>query len=269
LAGVTVLVALVSEVFVESVQKAAEAFGMTMAFVGFIVAALVGGASVDCGCRPFGPVRRSRPEGLKKLGQRGFGSCFHAQKISGQEVESMSRDLKLLLEMSANATGMKRGMREAQGAVVRFSQAARNEIMALKGMFTSIHGQLAAVGLSIGAVKTIMDLAAMDKKLMQIALTAEAGADKVGRFREDLFRMGKETGQSVNSLRQGFDTLAQAGFNTRQAKACLDGVHISMAVTTARRSPCRLLRLFAVGLASLSCNIKAHTPKAARNSTPE
>jgi Ca2+:H+ antiporter len=45
LAGVTVLVALVSEVFVESVQKAAETFGMTAAFVGFIVVALVGGAA--------------------------------------------------------------------------------------------------------------------------------------------------------------------------------------------------------------------------------
>src|SRR5947207_2289612 len=45
LAGVTVLIALVSEVFVESVQKAAEAFGMSQAFVGFIVVALVGGAA--------------------------------------------------------------------------------------------------------------------------------------------------------------------------------------------------------------------------------
>jgi len=39
---VTVLVALVSEIFVESVQKAAETFGMSQAFVGFIVVALVG-----------------------------------------------------------------------------------------------------------------------------------------------------------------------------------------------------------------------------------
>src|SRR3974390_2159361 len=45
LAGVTVLVALVSEVFVESVQKAADSFGMTPAFVGFIVVALVGAAA--------------------------------------------------------------------------------------------------------------------------------------------------------------------------------------------------------------------------------
>ena len=45
LAGVTVLVALVSEVFVASVQETAVAFGMSPAFVGFIVVALVGGAA--------------------------------------------------------------------------------------------------------------------------------------------------------------------------------------------------------------------------------
>jgi Ca2+:H+ antiporter len=45
LAGVTVLVALVSEIFVESVQQAAISFGMSQAFVGFIVVALVGAAA--------------------------------------------------------------------------------------------------------------------------------------------------------------------------------------------------------------------------------
>ena len=45
LAVITVFVALVSEVFVESVQKAAETFGMSQAFVGFIVVALVGAAA--------------------------------------------------------------------------------------------------------------------------------------------------------------------------------------------------------------------------------
>jgi len=45
LGGITVLVALVSETFVASVQIAAVTFGMTPAFVGFIVVALVGGAA--------------------------------------------------------------------------------------------------------------------------------------------------------------------------------------------------------------------------------
>jgi len=45
LAGVTVVVALVSEIFVESVQGASVDLGMTPAFVGFIVVALVGAAA--------------------------------------------------------------------------------------------------------------------------------------------------------------------------------------------------------------------------------
>jgi len=42
---VTVLVALVSEIFVSSVQKAGETLGMSPAFVGFIIVALVGAAA--------------------------------------------------------------------------------------------------------------------------------------------------------------------------------------------------------------------------------
>ena len=45
LAVVTVLIALVSEIFVGSVQQAALAFGMSSAFVGFIVVSLVGAAA--------------------------------------------------------------------------------------------------------------------------------------------------------------------------------------------------------------------------------
>jgi Ca2+:H+ antiporter len=45
LGAVTVLVALVSHVFVASVQVAAETLGMTPAFVGFVVVALVGAAA--------------------------------------------------------------------------------------------------------------------------------------------------------------------------------------------------------------------------------
>ncbi len=60
LAGVTVLVALVSEVFVESVQKAAETLGMTPAFVGFIVVALVGAAAEMASA--FSAARKNRLE---------------------------------------------------------------------------------------------------------------------------------------------------------------------------------------------------------------
>jgi Ca2+:H+ antiporter len=58
LAAVTVLVALVSEIFVASVEDAAKAMGMTDAFVGFIVVALVGGAAEMASA--FSGARRNR-----------------------------------------------------------------------------------------------------------------------------------------------------------------------------------------------------------------
>jgi Ca2+:H+ antiporter len=58
LAVVTLFVALVSEIFVESVQHAAESFGMTPAFVGFVVVALVG-ASAEM-ATTFSAARRNR-----------------------------------------------------------------------------------------------------------------------------------------------------------------------------------------------------------------
>jgi Ca2+:H+ antiporter len=58
LAVATVLIALVSEVFVESVQQAATALGMAPAFVGFIIVALVGGAAEFVAA--FAAARRNR-----------------------------------------------------------------------------------------------------------------------------------------------------------------------------------------------------------------
>jgi Ca2+:H+ antiporter len=58
LAVVTLLVALVSEVFVGSIQAAADTLGMTPAFVGFVVVALVSGAAETT--TAFAAARRDR-----------------------------------------------------------------------------------------------------------------------------------------------------------------------------------------------------------------
>jgi Ca2+:H+ antiporter len=58
LAVATVLIAMVSHVFVESVQHAAEQLGMSPAFVGFVVVALVGGAAESV--TAFAAARKNR-----------------------------------------------------------------------------------------------------------------------------------------------------------------------------------------------------------------
>ncbi len=101
LAGVTVLVALVSEVFFESVQKAAETFGMSPAFVGFIVVALVGAAAEMASA--FSGARKNRldlsvgialgsPDSALCRTGAGAGELLHRADADGPAVLAGGRD---------------------------------------------------------------------------------------------------------------------------------------------------------------------------------
>ena len=91
LAAVTVLVALVSEVFVESVQQAAAAFGMTPAFVGFIVVALVGGGGRNgLGIRRR-PQEQARPERRHRPRQRVADRVVRGARAGAAQLRHRSR----------------------------------------------------------------------------------------------------------------------------------------------------------------------------------
>ncbi len=94
---VTLLVALVSEVFVGSVQEAAETLGMSPAFVGFVVVALVGGGGGDDhGVRggaagSAGSERRDRArecgaDRVVRGAALGFAQLFHRSGADGPAV---------------------------------------------------------------------------------------------------------------------------------------------------------------------------------------
>jgi len=143
-------------------------------------------------------------------------------------------DMKLFLQILANASGLKREMSESNSAVSRFTQGARRELDSLKGAIGSVGGKLAGLGLSIGAVQQVRMSAQLDKDLTQIGQTAGVGAEKIALLRSDLFRMGKESGQDIESLKNGFNALVQSGLEMGEAKSTLDGVNIAMAVTGAK-----------------------------------
>jgi Sodium/calcium exchanger protein len=103
LAGITILVALVSEVFVESVQQAAVAFGMTSAFVGFIVVALVGGAAemasaFSAAQGSAGPERGHRPG--ERIANRAL-RCSHSGTVQLRH-RSSADGPAILAECSGN-----------------------------------------------------------------------------------------------------------------------------------------------------------------------
>jgi calcium/proton exchanger cax len=91
LAAVTVLVALVSEVFVESVQQAAVTLGITPAFVGIIIVALVGGAAEMVSA--FSAARKDKLdlECRDRAGQRGSDRTLRCSSTSPHQLFDWSR----------------------------------------------------------------------------------------------------------------------------------------------------------------------------------
>lgn len=142
-------------------------------------------------------------------------------------------NMKLFLELIARGSGFNTELNRSGRAVTRFTQGAKREFAELRRMAGSLQGTLASIGLTVGVIKVAMDSARLDKSLTQIGQTAGASAAEVRSLRSDLFRMGRDSGQSVEDLKSGFDALVQSGLNMREAKSTLDGVNVAMAVTGA------------------------------------
>lgn len=144
-----------------------------------------------------------------------------------------NRDLSLALRLYADAARFVSGLTQAESGVRRFSAGAKREFDALKGALGSIQGQLAALGLTTGAVASAMQSARMDKGLTQIGQTAGMTRAEVADLRRELFRMAGDTGQQVDDLQMGFNNAVQAGLAFREALPVIDATNKAMAVTGA------------------------------------
>ncbi len=143
-------------------------------------------------------------------------------------------NMKLFVELMARSTGLKRELSESEQGFRRFSSRARQELSAIRQVSTSVQGGLAALGVTIGVLQQFRISAQMDKDLSQIGQTAGVGSGKVNLLRSDLFRMGRDSGQNIESLKNGFNSLVQSGLNMKEATSTLDGVNVAMAVTGAK-----------------------------------
>ncbi|MRR56965.1 MAG: phage tail tape measure protein [Deltaproteobacteria bacterium] len=145
------------------------------------------------------------------------------------------RDMKLFLELIARSAGFKTEMSNSGRAVNRFVQGAKNELNALRQAFSGVTGKLAGLGLGIGTVQQLAASARLDKSLTQIGQTAGEGERRVKGLRKEFFAMAGETGQQVEELRDGFNSLIQSGQSWRAALESTSGINIASAVTGARQ----------------------------------
>lgn len=143
------------------------------------------------------------------------------------------KDMIVRLIFNGDASRMNAVLRQSGSRLKSFGGVARREFDRIRSAANSLQGKLAALGMSVGAALLVKQSAELDKSLTRIGQTAGESRVGVTGLRAEFFRMAKETGQSVENLKAGFDNAVQAGLNFKEALPVTDAVNKAMAVTGA------------------------------------
>jgi TP901 family phage tail tape measure protein len=143
------------------------------------------------------------------------------------------KDMIVRLIFNGDASRMNAVLRQSGSRLKSFGGVARREFDRIRSAANSLQGKLAALGMSVGAALLVKQSAELDKSLTRIGQTAGESRVGVTGLRREFFRMAKETGQSVENLKAGFDNAVQAGLNFKEALPVTDAVNKAMAVTGA------------------------------------
>ena len=142
------------------------------------------------------------------------------------------------------------------GRMGRMSQSLGRRLESLGGRYTAMLGGAAG---AYAGVRVAVESAKLDKKLIQIRQTAGATVKQSQLLRNELHRMSQETGQSLDSLLNGFNSLIQAGQSWEQALATIMAINPAMAVTGANAE----VLASAVGVAGEAFKFDLSNPKTA------
>lgn len=143
------------------------------------------------------------------------------------------RDLSLALRLYADSARFVNGLMSGERGVQRFGSGVRREFDSIRRATSSIQGQLAALGVSVGAVATVAQSGRLDKSLIQIRQTAGAAKTEIEGVRHELFSMANETGAPVDALKDSFNNAVQAGYGLQEALNITKATNVAMAVTGA------------------------------------
>lgn len=131
---------------------------------------------------------------------------------------------------STSISGMARQIRSSLGSLNGVAAQAGKGLEALTGRYAT---GIAGLGVSYKAAQAVMDSARLDKGLMRTSQTMGLTAQQAEETRRALFAMSRDTGQSVDDLKAGFDRLGASGMSYEQALASIRAINPAMAVTGA------------------------------------
>lgn len=123
-----------------------------------------------------------------------------------------------------------RGQRDMSRLAAATTSAGRG----LDSLASRTSAVIVGAGTAYAASRQIIDSARLDKKLIQIQQTAGATAEQSAELRKELLAMQQQTGQSLDSLLNGFNNLVQAGLDWEKSLATVKAINPTMAVTGSR-----------------------------------
>lgn len=148
----------------------------------------------------------------------------------------MSTTYTVGVQINGNSASYLRAVQQAQQGTRGFVAGAKVEFDKLKGFMNSYQGQLASLGLGVGFVSAVRDAALLEKKMVQIRLTAGMSAAEQVEAQKTMFDLIKKNGGAIDDTVAGYNNLIQAGLKHKEAMEATKAVSLARAVTGASES---------------------------------
>jgi len=109
----------------------------------------------------------------------------------------------------------------------------RKEFDRIKSLGSSAQGQLAGLGVGIGAVAGLTGSARLDRQLIRTKQTANMSPEQKDDWKNEGFRIAKDYGLSRESVDSGFNTLIASGMDYGPAKKTANAIGQASTITGA------------------------------------
>jgi hypothetical protein len=113
------------------------------------------------------------------------------------------------------------------------ASGVRSEFNRIKGLGSSVQGQLAGVGVGVGVAAGLTGSARLDRRLIRTQQTAGMSVGQREEWRDEQWRLAQKYGIEREQVQTGFDTLVASGLSYDKSKASSEAIAQATAVTGA------------------------------------
>lgn len=168
-----------------------------------------------------------------KTGDKALDQLGDQAKVTGRELDGMGKDaadaerkIDDVAKASEKAERATRRLGAGASSIKTYGKAAIWASEKVVNRYTAMGAGFTVAAAGLASAK-------LDQKLVAIKQTAGATREQSAQLREDLFRLGAETGQPIDALADGFGNLVASGQGWEASRQQIAATAKAMAVTKA------------------------------------